>query len=167
MKQTPWRPLTLATLAFGYGMSVTPLQLAHAYSLFGRGGQLLPVSLLRVNSLPLGKQVISKKIADDMLVMLRDVVGVGTGKRAWVKGYQVAGKTGTVRMVGPNGYQANHHIASFVGLAPVSHPRLVVAVVITDPRAISYYGSVVAAPVFSEIMADALRVMDVSADEKT
>lgn len=163
-----WRPFVLATLAFGYGISVTPLQLAHGYTVFADKGKLMPVSLLRVNKVPKGKQAMDPTVAKQMLHMLHAVVeSGGTGTRARIQGYTVAGKTGTARIAGAHGYKKNHHVATFVGIAPVSKPRLVVAVMINDPRGGKYYGGVIAAPVFADVMEGALRILDVPPDAMT
>lgn len=162
----PWAPITLATLSFGYGMAASPLQLARAYAVLGAGGIKRPGSLLRKNQVPEGEQVLDPKVAKAVVAMLEAVVNQGTGKRARVPGYRVAGKTGTARMIGPNGYEKRHHIAIFAGLAPVSDPRLAIVVVVNDPTAGQYYGSVVAAPVFAKIMAGALRILDVPPDDE-
>jgi cell division protein FtsI (penicillin-binding protein 3) len=163
-----WRKFVLATLAFGYGISVTPIQLAHSYAVFANNGNLVPVSLLRLNKAPKVKKVLDSKVAHEILLMLEAVVEKnGTGFRAKVPGFRIAGKTGTARLLGPNGYDKDHHVASFVGIAPVSNPRLVVLVVINDPKSGRYYGSVVAAPAFKKIMAGSLRILDISPDQNT
>ncbi len=160
------RPFVLATLGFGYGMSVTALQLVHAYSVFGNGGQLFPVSLLKIDKPRQGKQVISNDIAQSVLNMLEAVVEKGgTGRRARIKGYRIAGKTGTSRIADKAGYAKDRHIASFVGIAPVSHPKIAVAVVIREPKQGSYYGSAVAAPLFARVMSSALRIEGVLPDK--
>ncbi len=158
-------PFEIATLSFGYGIAVTPLQLAHAYSIFATHGTLRPVSLLRNSETPAGKRVLPRKVADQMLIMLESVLAKGgTGTLANVRAYRVAGKTATARIAGPNGYLKDHHVATFVGIAPVSEPRLVIVVVITDPQAGKYYGGVVAAPVFAKIMGGALQILNVPPD---
>ncbi len=163
-----WRPFVLATLAFGYGISVTPLQLAHAYSVFANNGKLVPVSLLRINENPKAKQVMDANIAQQMLTMLKAVVATGgTGTRADIQGYSVAGKTGTAQIARPGGYEKHHHIATFVGIAPTNNPRLVVVVMIKDPGAGVYFGGLVAAPVFAKVMAGALRILNVPPDQTT
>lgn len=162
-----WTPFIVATLGFGYGLSVTPLQLAQAFSIFANDGQLRPVSLLRRDTPEQGTQVISSVVAQQMLTMLEAVVEQtgGTGSKARVPGYRVAGKTGTARMVGANGYEKDHHVASFAGIAPVSKPRLVVLVVFKDPDLADHYGGQVAAPVFSKIMAGALQILQIPPDK--
>jgi len=159
-------PFVTATLAFGYGISVTPLQLARAYSVFATQGKLLPVSLLRVDKTPVGKQILNKVVAEQMLNMLHSVVSSGgTGVHAQIESYTVAGKTGTARIAGgEQGYYKNRHVASFVGIAPVGQPRLVVAVVIYDPSGEKYYGGQIAAPVFAKVTAGALRILNVPPD---
>ncbi len=160
-----WRPVTLATLSYGYGLSTTTLQLAHAYMVLAEDGIWRPVSLLKLNHIPEGKRILHKHVCSEVLNMLESVVERGgTAPRASIPGYWVAGKTGTVRMVGPHGYELNHHIGTFVGVAPVTRPRLVVVVEIRDPRKGSYYGGLVAAPVFAKVMAGALRILNVAPD---
>ncbi len=159
-----WSPFQLATLSWGYGLSVTTLQLAQAYTVFANQGKLLPVSLLhgtKDSTAPV-KQVISPKVAEQVLQMLAKVVEKGgTGTRATVKGYRVAGKTGTARLAGKKGYDRGRHLASFVGIAPVKSPRLVVAVIINEPQKGPYYGGLLAAPVFSKDMGRSLRTLNV------
>lgn len=162
-------PFVLATLGFGYGMSVTALQLAKGYLIFANEGELLPISLLRNDTSVKGKRVLDKKTANQVLAMLEAVVSGadGTGKQAQVPGYRVAGKTGTARIAGKRGYEERRYIASFIGIAPVSHPRLVVAVVIHEPSRLGYYAAAVAAPLFSSVMGASLRILDISPDEPT
>ena len=166
--QSPWNPFALATLAFGYGISVTTLQLAQAYAVIGNHGVKVPITLLKggqkSNEKP--EQVIAPKTADEMLNMLEAVIGgdEGTGGQARVQGYRVAGKTGTAKIAGPGGYYKHRYRGSFVGIAPVSHPRLVVAVVVIDPQGNAYYGGLIAAPAFSKIMGGALRILDIPPD---
>ena len=158
-------PFVLATLSFGYGLSVTATQIAKGYSVFANHGELLPIRLIHQDTRPQGEQVMSRKTADTVLEMLEQVVLNGTGKSAKVEGYRVAGKTGTARIAGKHGYAERHYISSFVGIAPVSHPRLVVAVFIHDPKHGGYYGAQVAAPLFAKVMDSALRILDVSPDQ--
>ncbi len=161
-------PFVLATLAFGYGMSVTALQLAKSYLVFANQGRLLPISLLHDNSPVVAQQVLNPKTANQVLAMLEAVVsGVeGTGKDAQIPGYRVAGKTGTARIAGKKGYEENRHIASFVGIAPVSKPRLIVAVIIHEPTRFGYYAAAVAAPLFAKVMGAALRILDIPPDKQ-
>ncbi len=157
-----WHPFTLATLSFGYGFSVTNLQLVQAYTILAAHGIKRPLSLLKTDAPKVGEQIIEAKIARQVLKMLETVVEEGGGAiRANVPGYIVAGKTGTVRIVGPHGYDPRRHIGFFVGVAPAANPRLAISVMINDPQSGGYYGGIVAAPVFSKVMAGALRVMEV------
>ena len=161
-----WRPISQATLAYGYGLSVTPLQLAQAYAIIAAGGLHRPVSLLRIDQTPIARRIISEDTAGAVLKMLEAVVSSdeGTGKRAAVPGYRVAGKTGTVRKFAPGGYADNRYTALFAGIAPVSDPRLAIVVVVDDPRGGEYYGGHVAAPVFSTIAQGALRILAIPPD---
>lgn len=164
-KHEPWGSFTLATLSFGYGLSSTTLQLARAYSVLATHGIKLPLSLLRLERAPQGEQVLDKKVAEQMLFLLESVVNKGgTGTAATVPGYRVAGKTGTSRKVGENGYEKHRYLSSFVGIAPLTEPRLVVAIVVNDPQGKKYYGGDVAGPVFEKIMEGSLRVLDVPPD---
>lgn len=161
-----WDPFVLATMSFGYGMSVTALQLAQAYAVLGAYGVKRPVSLLKISAPPAGKQVIPHQVAQDILTMLESVlVKGGTAPLARVPGYRVTGKTGTARISGPHGYEKNHHTSIFVGIAPASRPRLVVAVVLHDPMGAAYYGGYTSGPIFSHIMGQALRLLNVPPDD--
>lgn len=167
-KPTKWGAFTLATLAFGYGISVTPLQLTRAYSVLANSGELLPVSLLKLDKKPEGKRVVSSKITHEMLTMLESVLQKGgTGVKGRVPGYHVAGKTGTAILAGKKGYKEKdkNYISSFVGIAPVTNPRLVVSVVINDPQGKQYYAGDISAPVFARIMEESLRILDVAPDD--
>lgn len=165
IKQDRWRPFTLATLAFGYGLSVTPLQLAEAYSVIANQGIKVPLSLLKVTEPPQGQRVMDPKVAKEMLTLLESVVAKGgTGELAHISGYRVAGKTGTAIKVGDHGYQKHHYTSSFVGIAPASNPRLVVAVVIHDPSGKEYYGGIVSGPIFKKIMEESLRILTIPPD---
>lgn len=162
-----WHPFTLATMSFGYGFSVTNLQLAQAYTTLAAGGVKVPLSLLKVDTPKMGEQVISTEIARQVVTMLETVVEEGgSAVKATVPGYTVAGKTGTVRIVGPHGYDAHRHIGLFVGMAPAANPRLVISVMINDPQKVSYYGGIVAAPTFSKVMAGALRILEVPPEQQ-
>ncbi|OGT35106.1 MAG: cell division protein [Gammaproteobacteria bacterium RIFCSPHIGHO2_12_FULL_37_14] len=165
VKHQPWGAFTLATLSWGYGISVTTLQLARAYAVIANGGLKLPVSLLRVEQPPAGEQVMDKKIAKQLVSLLESVVTKGgTGELASVPGYRVAGKTGTAKLVGQQGYQKHKYVSSFVGMAPASQPQLVVAVVIHDPQGKNYHGGQVSGPVFEKIMEGTLRMLDIPPD---
>lgn len=158
-------PFVLATLSFGYGLSVTTLQLAKMYSIFANKGKLYPIRLLHYDSELEGVQVIKPEISDQVLEMMEFVVNEGSGLPAKIPGYRVAGKTGTARIAGKNGYSERRYIASFVGIAPVSRPRLVVAVVIHEPSLSAYYAGQVAAPLFAKVMGAALRTLDIEPDQ--
>lgn len=169
VKRTVWKPFALATLSWGYGISITPLQLAHAYATLANDGIKIPVSLLKVDALPKGEQVIDKKLANQMVTILEAVLEKsgkgGTGLKARIPGYRVSGKTGTARIAGAHGYEKHHHMSSFVGVAPATNPRFVVAVVIRDPQGKVYYGGDVSAPVFKNIMQGTLRILNVPPDD--
>ena len=163
-----WRPIGKATLAYGYGLSVTPLQLAQSYAALAADGVMRPVSLIRVERPPIGRKVISAQAARAVVDMLEHVVGPqGTGIRAAVAGYRVAGKTGTARKFEVGGYSEERYTAVFAGIAPVSRPRLAVVVIVDEPRAGAYYGGDVAAPVFSSIVAGAMRILAIAPDQMT
>lgn len=165
VKREVWGAFTIATLAFGYGVSVTPLQLARAYAVIANQGMKMPVSLLKLDSPPKGERVMDPKIAKQMVLLLESVVAKGgTAEMAKVPGYRVAGKTGTSVKVGDHGYEKHRYVSTFVGMAPLDDPRLVVAVIINDPRGKQYYGGQVAGPVFEKIMEGTLRILDVPPD---
>ncbi len=162
-----WRPIEQATMSFGNGISVTLLQLARAYTAFANDGELKPVSLLKLQDAPVGTQVLSAQTAHEIKDMLEMVVlPGGTALKAQVLGYRVAGKTGTTHKLGPYGYEKDKYVASFVGMAPASNPRLIMAVMIDEPSIAGdqYYGGTAAAPVFSAVMADALRMLAIPQD---
>ncbi len=160
-----WHPIEQATMAYGHGISVTLIQLAHAYLAFARDGDLLPLSLTKVETPPLlGKPVFSAQTAHEVRAMLElAVLPGGTAPKAQVSGYRVAGKTGTAHKLDGGSY-ANKYVASFVGFAPASDPRLIVAVMIDEPSAGIYFGGDVAAPVFSRVMGGSLRALGVAPD---
>ncbi|MEQ1766398.1 MAG: penicillin-binding protein 2 [Methylotenera sp.] len=160
-----WRPIEQATMSFGHGISVTLLQLARLYTVFANEGELRPVSLLKLAEIPVGQQVFSAVTANHVKDMLELVVQPGgTAVKAQVLGYRVGGKTGTAHKLGDHGYLDDKYVASFVGLAPASDPRFIIAVMIDEPSNGAYYGGTVAAPVFSTIMADTLRLFAVPQD---
>ena len=159
-----WNPVGQATLSYGYGVSVTALQLAQAYAVFAAGGVRRPVSLLALEDIPDGEQVISAQTAMTLQDMLETVVAQGSGRRAQVANYRVAGKTGTAWKSGETGYTGDRYRAVFGGFAPVSNPRLVTVVMIDEPRGSAYYGGEVAAPVFSRIVGGAMRLLSVPPD---
>jgi len=161
-----WRPIAKATLAYGYGLSVTPLQLAQAYAVLAADGVLRPVSLIRVERPPIGRKVISAQHAREVVAMMEHVVTPeGTGIRAAVPGYRVAGKTGTARKFDVGGYSEERYTAAFAGVAPASRPRLAVVVIVDEPRAGAYFGGDVAAPVFSGIVEGAMRILSIPPDK--
>jgi cell division protein FtsI (penicillin-binding protein 3) len=161
-----WGKLDQATMSFGYGISTSLFQLARAYTVFARDGELVPISMLKVDKPPVGIRVLSPKIAIEMRDMLELVTQEGgTALKAQVAGYRVGGKTGTAhKSMGKGGYASNKYYGFFVGVAPISNPRIVVAVVIDEPTAGSHYGGDVAAPVFSTISGSALRNLGVAPD---
>jgi len=160
-----WRPIEQATMSYGHGISVTLMQLARAYLAFARDGDLIPLSLTKVDTPPLaGKPVFSGQTAREVRAMLELAVQAGgTAPKAQIPGYRVAGKTGTAHKLEGGAY-ADKYVAAFVGLAPASDPRLVVAVMIDEPSAGKYYGGDVAAPVFAQVTAGALRTLGVPPD---
>lgn len=160
-----WQKIRQATLAYGYGISVTPLQLARAYAALAAGGQLREVSFTRVDDPPRGVPVTDPGTAGALVNMLESVVTEGTGTRAAVPFYRISGKTGTARKSGPRGYGGDRHVAVFAGMAPASSPRLVTVVVINEPGGEHHGGGMVAAPVFSRVMSGALRLLDIAPDD--
>ncbi|NMG28866.1 peptidoglycan D,D-transpeptidase FtsI family protein [Aromatoleum evansii] len=160
-----WKPIEQATMSYGHGVSVTLIQMAHAYLAFARDGELVPLSLTRLDAPPVGgKRIFSTATAREMRGMLELASGPGgTAPKAQVAGYRVAGKTGTaIKLEGA--HYTNKYVSSYVGLAPVSDPRLIVAVMIDEPSAGQYYGGAVAAPVFAQITEGALRALGVAPD---
>jgi cell division protein FtsI (penicillin-binding protein 3) len=167
-----WRPIGIATLSHGYGLSVTPLQLAHAYATIGAGGVKRPISFERVSGRVPGEQVIDPKVAHELVQLMEQVVEKGgTATRAALIGYRVSGKTGTAFKSIPGGYSTDKMVAVFAGLVPASHPKLATVVVIDEPSrdvkqmGILAQGGTEAAPVFASVMSGALRLMDVPPDD--
>lgn len=163
-----WRPVTVATLSHGYGISVTALQLASAYATIGAFGVRRPVSILRVDSAPPGERVLPERVARELVRLLEAVTTQegATGVRASIPGYRVAGKTGTAWKFIDGSYSKDHYTSIFAGVAPASAPRLAAVVVIDDPTAGKYYGGDVSAPVFSAVVGGALRLLGVAPDER-
>jgi cell division protein FtsI (penicillin-binding protein 3) len=160
-----WRPIEQATLSYGHGISVSLLQLARAYTIFATDGVLQPLTLLKREQPATGTRVIAAGTALAVRTMLESVTQAGgTAVRAQVIGYRVAGKTGTAHKLVDGAYAADRYVSSFIGLAPASAPRLLVAVMIDEPGGEEYYGGVVAAPVFSAVMSEALRMRAISPD---
>ena len=160
-----WSEIDLATVSYGYGISVTTMQLAQAYSVIATGGLLYPLSFQKVSVLPAPRRVMPEMVAFEVNRMMRSVVDTGgSGRRAAVEGYYVAGKTGTVHKVSGSGYEEDRYVSLFAGFAPATEPRLVLVVVIDDPGAGQYFGGQVAAPVFSSVMHGALRLLNIPPD---
>ena len=160
-----WRPIEQATMSYGYGLSVSLAQIARAYTIFARDGDLLPLSMSKLQAPPQGVRVISPKTAAEVRAMLELATGPGgTAPKSQVVGYRVAGKTGTARKQLHGHYLEGKYIGSFVGFAPASNPRVIVAVTIDEPSAGKYFGGDVAAPAFSAITGATLRLMNVAPD---
>lgn len=160
-----WRPIEQATMAYGHGISVSLIQLIHAYTVFARDGELIPLTLTRQDSPPpKGTMVFSPQTAHEMRAMLEMAVQAGgTAPKAQIPGYRVAGKTGTAHKL-EGGQYANRYVASFVGFAPASEPRLIVAVMIDEPSGGKHFGGDVAGPVFASVMGGALRTLGIPPD---
>lgn len=160
-----WPLIDRVTLAFGYGMAATPLQIAQAYSVFANRGLFRSPSLLRLDGPPDAVRVMDAEVAGHISRMLESVVrDDGTAARARIAGYRVAGKTGTVRKVGQGGYDNQRHLAFFAGYAPAVEPRITTVVVINEPKGEQIGGGTVAAPVFARVTAGALRLLSVPPD---
>ena len=160
-----WAQIDQATLSFGYGISVSTLQLAQAYAALANDGVMVPATLLKRDAPPEGQRVFSVPTAVAVRKMLESVATAdGTAPEAAVLGYRVAGKTGTVKKFGPQGYSDDRYLALFAGMAPAQNPRFVLAVMLNEPRAGKFYGGRVAGPVFSAVMAEALRLQNVAPD---
>lgn len=160
-----WRPLEKATISYGYGISATPLQLAQAYATIANGGKLRqPTFIQGSNNPPIA--AIDPDIARSVAAMLETVISAtGTGSRARVPNYRIAGKTGTSHKASASGYAADSYVASFAGFGPASNPRLVCVVVINDPTGEAYYGGLVAAPLFASVMTGAMRILNIPPDD--
>lgn len=161
-----WRPIGIATMAYGYGLSVTPLQLAQAYATVGALGLHRPITFRRAQELAPATRVLQEKVARQLIDLLEEAVNPGgTGEKATVPGYRVAGKTGTAWKATAGGYSTDRYLAVFAGVVPASRPRLAVVVMIDEPGGALYYGGDVAAPVFSAVISGALRLMSVAPDD--
>jgi len=157
-----WSDFEIATLSFGYGLAVTPLQMAKAYAVIANEGRVNPISILKLDKPPVGEQVISPKVANAMLQMMEGVTKAGgTAVKARIGGYRVAGKTGTARKAVAGGY-GDDYVVSFAGIAPIDNPRLVTIVIINEPKGDKYYGGDVAAPVFAKVTTGALQLLNVA-----
>jgi len=160
-----WRPVGISSMSRGYGLSITPLQLVHAYSTVASYGIARPISFLRVDTPPTGERALDDGVARTLIHLLEAVVSPdGGGKQAAIPGYTVAGKTGTAWKATAGGYATDRYLAVFGGVAPASNPRLAAVVVIDEPGAGKYYGGEVAAPVFSGVVGGALRLLAVPPD---
>ncbi|QET03574.1 MULTISPECIES: peptidoglycan D,D-transpeptidase FtsI family protein [Cupriavidus] len=160
-----WRPIEQATMSYGYGLSVSLFQIAHAYTIFAHDGEIIPVSMFKTNGPATGERVLSPQVARDVRAMLETVTAPGgTAPEAQVMGYRVGGKTGTAYKHVGRGYDRSKYRASFIGLAPMSNPRVIVAVSVDEPTAGSHYGGAAAGPVFSQIMGGTLRALNVQPD---
>src|SRR5450830_387383 len=158
------RPIEQATMSYGHGISVSLIQLAHAYTIFARNGDLIPLSFQKVSDMPIGHRVIAENTALQMRRMLETVVAPGgTAPQAQVPGYRVGGKTGTAYKI-EGGKYVKKYVSSFVGIAPMSDPRLIIAVMLDEPSAGSHFGGTVAGPVFAKVTANALRALNVAPD---
>lgn len=161
-----WRPIEQATMSYGHGISVSLIQLARSYMIFARDGEMIPLTFQKSLEAPLAQRVISAQTARQMRAMLETVVSPeGTAPKAQVPGYRVGGKTGTAyKLVG--GKYVNKYVASFVGFAPASNPRIIIAVMVDEPSNGQHYGGDVAAPVFSAVAVNALRALNVTPDSE-
>jgi cell division protein FtsI (penicillin-binding protein 3) len=163
-----WKPIEQATMSYGHGISVSLLQLARAYTIFANDGVLLPITLVKRDQPEAGVQVIAPQTAHALRKMLELVVQPGgTAPRAQIPGYRVAGKTGTAHKIENGRYAGTKYVSSFVGFAPASDPRVIVAVMIDEPSTGGHYGGTVAAPVFREIAAATLRTLSIAPDAPT
>ncbi len=162
-----WRKAETATLSYGYGLSVTAIQLAHAFSVLANNGRMVPLSLIHVDEAPKATQMIPENVAKTMQGMLQQVIEAPRGVfRAQVPAYHVAGKSGTARKtsVGTKGYAENSYRSLFAGFGPMSDPRYAIVVVIDEPSKAGYFGGLVSAPVFSKVMSGTLRLMNITPD---
>jgi cell division protein FtsI (penicillin-binding protein 3) len=160
-----WRPVEQANMSFGQGISMSLLQLARAWMIFARDGDIIPLSFQKVTDKPVGQQIVSPKTAAQMRTMVESVVSPeGTAPQAQVAGYRIGGKTGTAQKVINGRYSQTHYVGSFVGIAPMSNPRFVIAVMIDDPAGPFHTGGAVAAPTFAALAANALRAANVPPD---
>ncbi len=161
-----WRKLDRATFAYGYGLATSALQLVRAYSVLANDGVLLPVSFLKTDEAPLGRRVYSSDVMKQVRKMMEKVVQVGgTAQKAAVKNYTVAGKTGTSKKVISGSYAEDRYSSSFAGIIPAKNPRLAMVVMVDDPKGDKYYGGLIAAPVFSEVMTGAMRLLNIPPDD--
>ena len=161
-----WGESEQATISYGYGISSSLIQLAQAYTVFANQGEIKPITLLKTDGPVIGRKVLDKRTSNQMLNILESVITPeGTGILAKIPGYRVAGKTGTAKKSSKGGY-GNKYIGSFIGIAPVSNPKFILAVMIDEPSIDGYYGGVVAGPAFQSIMSDALKLYSIPQDGK-
>lgn len=160
-----WRPIEQATMSYGYGLSVSLMQVAHAYTVFAHDGELIPITMFKTDGPATGERIISPQVARDVRAMMEMVTAPGgTATQAQVMGYRVGGKTGTAYKHVGRGYDRSKYRASFIGLAPMSNPRIIVAVSVDEPTVGSHYGGAVAGPVFAAITGGTLRALNVQPD---
>ncbi len=162
-------PFVYATHAFGYGLTVNATQLAGAYAILANRGLHRPLKFVKdhdLTSTPATQRVLDAKVAENMVEMLQAVTSLsGTGSRAHIPGFETAGKTGTIRVVGPNGYDPNRHIALFAGFTPVKKPKFAAVVIIEEPKESLYYGGAVAAPIYAKVVGAALQIMNIAPEK--
>ena len=162
-----WGIVGQATLSYGYGgVNLTLLQLAQSYTVFANDGELKPITLYKRNEAVMGTKVFKKETVKTMVEMMESVIEDGTGSNAKVKGYRVAGKTGTAEKLNNGKYEKNKNIGSFVGLIPATNPRIIMAIMIDEPTVGSHFGGAVAAPVFSNVMTGVMKILNVPQDNK-
>ena len=153
-------------MAYGYGLASSALQLTRGYMVLANGGILQPVSFLKTNDKPLGRRVYSTDVMKQVITMMEGVVTEqGTAKLAAVENYRIAGKTGTVKKANKGGYTDKRYLSLFAGIIPASKPRLAMVVMVDDPKGEDYYGGLIAAPVFSEVMTGAMRLLNIAPDD--
>lgn len=160
-----WQKIDRATLSYGYGLASSALQVARGYMVLANGGILRPVSFIKLSDAPSGRRVFSRDVMQQVMTMMRGVVEPGgTATKAAVTNYTVAGKTGTVKKAADGGYADGHYLSLFAGVIPANKPQLVMVVMVNDPQGKEYYGGLVAAPVFSEVMTGAMRLLNIAPD---
>ncbi|TQV89830.1 peptidoglycan D,D-transpeptidase FtsI family protein [Aliikangiella coralliicola] len=160
-----WSDIEKATVSYGYGFSVTPVQLAQAYAVLGAHGIKRPLSLLKLDKVSQGEQVLSKRVSQQVIAMMETVVGEGgTGQKAKVDGFRIAGKTGTARKATRGGY-GDEYTVFFAGIAPVTDPKIAMVIFVDEPKSEEYYGGQVAAPVFAKVASETLRLLNVKPDQ--
>ncbi len=160
-----WRPIEQATMSYGYGLSASLFQIAHAYTAFAHGGEVIPVTMLKTDAAPAGVPVFTPEVASEVRKMMHMAAAPGgTAPLAQTVGYSVGGKTGTAHKQVGNGYASNKYRAWYTGMSPIDKPRIIVAVMIDEPSAGKYFGGLVAAPVFSQVVQQTLRILNVMPD---